>query len=363
MKKNPVVLFCAAGGPGGVNLSRSLETATPRPRLIGCDSSPHYLQLARCHRRFLVPRWTPERDFVATIADLVTRCKVDLLLPNNSLEGRLYAAHHKKLGARVLLPSPETFDLGASKWLSYQKWLQAGLPVPFTRLISRPQDLHDIFDTHQSRPIWVRGAGIPGKGIGAAALPCRTVEQAISWVDFWEGWGFMAASEYLPGDNLTWLSVWHEGQLIASQGRQRDAYIIPHVSPSGVTGAPAISHTVSRADINTIGEQAVRVIDPAYSGPAFVDFKCDAAGAPQITEINVGRFGTTHNFYSAAGANFPGLVLRLALGLSLPDWVKPRDVLPPDLYWIRTLDAGPVLISAKDLARSEKRLRATPAKP
>jgi carbamoyl-phosphate synthase large subunit len=182
------------------------------------------------------------------------------------------------------------------------------------------------------------------------------VEQAISWVDFWEGWGFMAASEYLPGDNLTWLSVWHEGRLIASQGRQRDAYIIPHVSPSGVTGAPAISHTISREDINTLGEEAVRIIDPNYSGPAFVDFKGDGQGRPHLTEINIGRFGTTHNFYSAAGANFPELVLRLALGLSLPDWVRPRDVLPPDLYWIRTLDAGPVLISGKDLERSRKKV-------
>ena len=39
-------------------------------------------------------------------------------------------------------------------------------------------------------------------GIGVASLPCRTLEQAIQWVDYWQGWGGMIASEFLPGRNL-----------------------------------------------------------------------------------------------------------------------------------------------------------------
>ena len=69
--------------------------------------------------------------------------------------------------------------------------------------------------------------------------------------------------------------------------------------------------------------------------------KGDKTGAPRVTELNAGRFGTTHYFYTAAGANFPELLLRIAHGES-PD-VPRFNILPEDLVWIRTLDAGPVL--------------------
>jgi carbamoyl-phosphate synthase large subunit len=152
------------------------------------------------------------------------------------------------------------------------------------------------------------------------------------------------ASEYLPGENLTFLALMRHGRLVTSQGRQRDAYVIPHVSPSGITGAPAICHTVQRADLNDLGLRAIQAIDPGFDGAAFVDFKAAADGRILPTEINAGRLGTTHHFYTAAGVNFPWLWLQLALGEALPPDLPRFDALPPDLWWVRTLDAGPVLL-------------------
>ena len=343
------VLLAGAGGPGAVNMTRSLKLGGVRT--VGGDASPFYIHLAETDVRAPLPRWDDEDAFVAAIRALVEREGVDFILPNNSVEGEIYSRRRDALGAPVFLPSPEAFRVGESKWLSWQRFRDAGLPVPRTELIDSPEDVHRIFDLLPTRPLWVRGAGIPGRGVGVASLPCKTAAQAEQWVDYWDGWGGMVASEYLPGDNLTWLGIFDRGAVVASQGRQRDAYVIPHVSPSGITGAPAICHTVHRADINALGPRAVRAVDPGYTGPAFVDFKGDEDGAPRITEINVGRFGTTHHFYSVAGANFPLLVLALGLGNPLPDWVRPEDVLPPDLYWIRTLDAGPALVRKEDLGR------------
>ena len=199
--------------------------------------------------------------------------------------------------------------------------------------------------------MWIRGAGVPGAGIGVASLPAKAPRHLAMWVDFWDGAGKMIASEYLSGRNLTWLSVWNEGELIAAQGRERLAYIIPHVSPSGVTGAPAVSRTVSDPRIHNVGVDAVRAVMPRPHGICFVDMTEKTPGDPRVTEINVGRFGTTHHFYSVAGANFPLLVLALGLGRPLPDWARKEDVLPADLYWIRTLDAGPALVKAEDVGR------------
>jgi carbamoyl-phosphate synthase large subunit len=164
----------------------------------------------------------------------------------------------------------------------------------------------------------------------------------------------MVACEYLPGANLTWMCAFDRGRLLASAARERLEYVLPHVSPSGVTGAPAVTRTVRRPDINATGEAAVRALDDAPHGVYFVDLKEDAAGVARVTEINAGRCGTTIHFYTAAGFNFPWLLVCLATGRDL-SWLPadPRDVVPEGLYWVRTLDCGPVLVRAEDFAKAE----------
>jgi predicted ATP-grasp superfamily ATP-dependent carboligase len=351
MGATPRVLVPAAGGPGAINMTRSLKLGYPDIFTAGLDASPWYIHLAETDVRGMAPRWSDEDQYLEAMEKAIKAHSIDLVFPNNSVDGEILSRRGGEISARTFLPSTKAFHVGESKWASWQVFKQAGLPVPKTWLINDSQDMAKVFQELETRPIWVRGAGIPGKGVGVASLPCKTLEQAIQWVDYWNGWGGMIASEFLPGDNLTWLGLYDHGQLIASQCRQRDAYVIPHVSPSGITGAPAVSHTVINQDLNRLGPAAVMAVDPHYHGPAFVDFKGDVEGAPRITEINVGRFGTTHHFYSVAGANFPCLLVALALGLPRPSWVKPTDVLPEGLYWIRTLDAIARLITKEELER------------
>jgi carbamoyl-phosphate synthase large subunit len=314
------------------------------------DASPHFLHVAEADHCLLSPRRSDAAAWLDALNRAIRRFGVDAVLPNNSLDAQLLGQHRDAVDAALFLPSQAAFRLGEDKWEAWKCFRGAGLPVPDTWLLRSRQDVEEAFSMAGSSPVWVRGAGIPGKGVGVASLPARTVEQAVEWVEFWNGWGAMAASRFLPGRNLTWLGVFDQGRLVASQGRERDAYVIPHVSPSGITGAPAISHTVCRSDINELGLKACLAVDPQLSGPAFVDFKEDGRGVPNITEINVGRLGTTHHFYSVAGANFPLLLLALALGRPLPEWVRPLDVLAPDLYWVRNLDCGPRLVTADQIA-------------
>ena len=355
------ILVTGAGGPGAVNMTRSLRMAEEPIYLVGCDASPYYLHLAETHARVLVPRCDDTEAYLAALARLVRGYAIDLILPNNSLEARVLAEHRERLAAPVFLPRVSMLDRANSKWDSYRLWRDAGFPVPRTVLLERREDVARAFEEMGTNPVWIRGAGIPGKGIGVASLPCRTVEQAVGWVAYWEGWGGMTASEFLPGENLTWIGLWKDGRLVTSQGRKRVAYVIPHVSPSGITGAPAIAHTVRRSELNELGEKATLALDPAMNGVAFLDFKCDAEGAPRITEMNAGRFGTTHHFYTVAGLNLPWLLVKLALGEPLPEDLPRTDPLPADLYWIRTLDCGPVLVAGARIEAGE--LGSLPAPP
>jgi carbamoyl-phosphate synthase large subunit len=279
---------------------------------------------------------------------LVAREGIQCIVPTHPVEVRTLASEQARFkDVRFLLPDYQSIETAQSKWATWQKLSGAGLPVPATYLIKTPTDLEVCFGEISERPLWVRGAGVPGVGIGVASLPCKNIDQASSWIDYWDGWGGFIASQFLPGRNLTWLGLFSKGQLIACQGRQRLEYVIPHVSPSGITGAPAVSKTVSRADIRDIGEAAVREITLRPNGPFFVDMTEDAAGKPKITEINGGRFGTTIHFYTEAGFNFPWMAVKLAFGEPIEN-TPIIDPIPPDTWWLRTLDCGPVLARGLD---------------
>ncbi len=343
------VLIPAAGGPGAVNLTRSLKSAPEPVFTVGTDASRYYIHLALTDVKVRVPRFSQEDAYVEAIKRVCQEYYIDFIMPNSSLAMEVLTRHQKEIGVKMFVPSLQTQHIAASKYLTYKKWVEAGIDVPKTILIERPEDIERAFDEIKTRPIWFRGAGIPGKGIGGAQLPCKNPKQAHGWVDFYNGWGNFLASEYLPGDNLTFLAIFKKGRLIMSQGRKRDAYVIAHVNPAGITGAPAVSHTIHNEELNKLGTNAILAIDPEYNGAGFVDFKVSEDGRILPTELNAGRFGTTHYFYSAAGANFPYCLLKVAFGEELPDFCKPYNTLPAGLYWIRTLDAGPVLLHESEL--------------
>ncbi|WP_428261327.1 hypothetical protein [Haliangium sp.] len=355
------ILITGAGGPLGVNVTRSLRAAASTPgappaTLVGTDCNRWHLPLALTDEVVLIP---PARDtdaYLAALGELISARSIDLIVPTHPVEVRTLSAHRNRFtGVRFMLPPHEAILLAQDKWRTHCLLRDAGLPVPLTRLIGRRSHLDEVFDELATRPVWVRGAGVPGAGIGVASLPCREVAHAAAWVDHHQGWGKFIASEYLPGANLTWCGLFYRGELVMAQSRERLEYVLPHVSPSGITGAPAVSRTVSRPDVRDSGEAAVRALPGPPHGVYFVDLKEDAHGVARITEINAGRFGTTIHFYTEAGANFVAALAALALGRSLPGAPEGRlfgapaiDPVAPGTYWIRTLDCGPVLVTDFD---------------
>jgi carbamoyl-phosphate synthase large subunit len=172
--------------------------------------------------------------------------------------------------------------------------------------------------------------------------------QAVAWVRWWtEEKGLSPAdfmvSEFLPGRELAFQSLWREGELVTSQARERLAYLFGHLVPSGQTSTPSLARTVNRADVNELAVAAIRAIDPHATGVFCADLKEDARGRPLLTEINAGRFFTTSNFLAAAGLNMPHLYVKLAFGEPLPPLAQ-TDALDEGLYWVRMMDMGHRLV-------------------
>ncbi len=348
--RNPsTVLVTGSGGPLGVNVTRSLRRVGAW-RIIGTDANRWHLPLSLCDQTYRIP-FARDRDaYVAALREIHRRERYDVLIPTHPVEVRA-VAELRDAGelpdVGVALPRTAVLDVCDDKVATQRALAGAGIAVPRTIVLQEPADMDRAFAElarAPGEPIWIRGSGAPGLGIGGAALPCRDARVARAWVEHHGGWGGMSASEYLPGDNLSWIGAFCAGRLIAAGSRQRLEYVLPHVSPSGITGAPAVSHTVARDDVAAIGESAVRAVDDAPHGVYFVDLKGDMANAPQVTEINAGRCGTTIEAYTEAGYNFPQLLVRMAAGEAVEPLADPNRAVEPEVYWVRTLDCGPVAL-------------------
>lgn len=345
----PTILVTGAGGPLGVNVTRSLRRAPEPSMIVGTDANAWHLPLSLADRTVKIPPAKDRDGYARALASLVAE-GVDVILPTHPVEVRAVRELHdagRLGGAMIALPPAAVLERADDKFATQQVLQAAGLPVPRTILLEGPGDVARAFAT-MGTPVWVRGSGAPGLGIGGAALPTSELGVARAWVEHHRGWGKMVACAYLPGRNLTWMSAWRHGRLLASCSRERLEYVLPHVSPSGVTGAPAVTRTIRDPEVNVISERAVRALHldgERPHGVYFVDLKDDPSGRPCVTEINAGRCGTTVHFYTEAGLNFPWLLVCLALDADV-SWLPPDpyDVVPEDLYWVRTLDCGPVLV-------------------
>ena len=221
------------------------------------------------------------------------------------------------------------------------------MPVPESYAVTDKASIAPLFKKLKKRgeKIWVRA--IRGAG-SRAALPVTNVKHAEVWIDYWNTMrdttyaDFMLA-EFLPGREFAFQSVWKDGKLITSQARERKEYVFGSLTPSGQSSSPSVAVTVHDSRVNKIATAAVLAVDKHASGIFCVDLKENAEGVPCVTEINIGRFFTTSDFFAAAGCNMPLLYLRLALGEPVPP-VAQYDPLPAGLYWLRIIDMGKKLV-------------------
>ena len=344
------MLVTGAGGPLGVNVTRSLRAAPERLHLIGTDANRWHLPLSLCDQTYRIPLARDRDGYLRALHEIMDAERIDVILPTHPVEVRAVAELHEAglLGSvGTALPRAEVLQTADDKVATQRRLAESGVTVPRTIALDSAADLARAFAELRSadgEPVWVRGSGAPGLGIGGAALPCRDPAVAEAWVAHHAGWGKMSASEYLPGANLTWMAAYRDGALLASGARERLEYVLPHVSPSGITGAPAVSRTIARDELREVGAAAVAAIDDRPHGVYFVDVKEAGDGRPCVTEINAGRCGTTIHFYTEAGFNFPWLLVRVARGDEVAPLDDPASAIPAGLYWVRTLDCGPELV-------------------
>ena len=347
------ILVTGAGGAPATNFVRSLRMAPEEFRLIGTDADKYYLQRAETDPSYLVPLCTDD-DYFPVMNSIIVETGAQLVFAQPDVEIAALSARRGELACNVFLPDHQTIEILQDKYASFERWRGAGITVPDTAMIHDEQDLRAAFATFGPK-LWIRAtAGAFGKG----SLPTDSFDQAKAWLDFQQGWGRFAAAECLQPQTVTWQSIWYEGELIVAQGRKRLYWEFANRAPSGVTGLTGTGVTYGDPALDELAQAAIAAVDSRPHGIFSVDMTYDSRGVPNPTEINIGRFFTTHLFFTCAGLNMPLIYVSLALGLPLPPIKSKCNPLPNDLAWVRGMDIKPVLTDVKAIDATEQAMHA-----
>lgn len=346
------ILVCGAGGTPATNFVRSLRLMKERVYLVGTDCDAYTLQRAETDAKFLVPR-ASEPDYLAVMNEIIGEHGIEFMHAQNDQELEYISGNREKFKTEVFLPAKETMRICRDKYASYEAWRQAGMKVPQTMLIKTKDDLR-LSMQKLGPKIWLRDTvGAAGKG----AYPTSDWEEAANWVRFKKGWGHFTAAQYLSEQSVTWMSIWNQGDLVVAQGRKRIYWELSDRSPSGVTGVTGAGVTCADAELDAAALKAIQAVDAEPHGVFSVDLTYDRNNIPNPTEINIGRFFTTHLFFSQAGLNMPEIMVKLAYGEEYPEPKRKLNPLPAGLVWIRGVDFLPVLTTMEKVEEARAALR------
>ncbi|KZX36422.1 hypothetical protein [Wohlfahrtiimonas chitiniclastica] len=342
MKK---ILVAGAGGAPTEGVVYSL-LKNPNNYVIGMGSEPTDLILSKAQKKYYIP-YANSSEYRKRLLDILYKEKPDLVHFQNDLEiyhASLLRNEIEAAGTKIFMPEHSVIDTCVHKYKSYLAFKEAGIVVPENMIINTEEDLKRAFQklSNEEGKIWLRNSGIGGGGKGA--LPTSDYALAKSWIDHYQGWGDFIAAEMLTAKTVTWLSIWHEGELVVAQTRSREGWTHGNRAISGVTGVTKVGLTISNEQVTQVAINAVKAVSNRPHGIFGVDMAYDKNGVPNPTEINISRFFTTVRFFTEAGINFPEIFKRLALGEEVNITMGTINPLQDGLMWVRGMDTEPLLI-------------------
>lgn len=344
------ILVGGAGGTPANNYIKCLRK-TGRFYIIGTTCNKYDLFKSLADESYYIP---PARDktYINSFKEIIDKTKPDFVYPSHDFEVQALSNNRNILdefNIKYFWPSINTVNSCVDKGKSAAIWQKSGLKVPSTKLINEPSDLEQAFDEFNGH-IWLR-AREGGGGYGA--LPTDNIGFAKAWIDRFSGWGQFTAAELLTPESVTWSTIWYKGKLLVAQARKRLFWAFANRTLSGVTGITGAAITCDDPLVDDIALKSIKSVDKSPHGIFSVDMTYDKDGIPNPTEINIGRFFTTINFFERIGLNMPYIYTMAGLG-KLESHMLPSKVINPltsGKCWIRGMDVEPVLVDIKDVER------------
>ncbi|MDY4721982.1 MAG: hypothetical protein SO297_08595 [Clostridium paraputrificum] len=347
------IIIAGAGGAPSENVIKSILKGDAKEEIIGIGSEPTDLMLSKATRKYHVP-YANDKRYKNRLIEILRKERPDLIHFQNDLEILEVSRMRESIlaeGTKLFMPSKETIENCVDKGKSAEIWQKSGIKIPKTIWINDESDLKRAFNMlgNENGEIWLRA--VVGGG-GKGALPTNDYDFAKIWINRFNGWGKFTAAELLTPQSVTWLSIWHEGELVVAQTRKRRSWNFGNRTLSGVTGVTGVGETCSDDNITKVALDSILSIDKKPHGIYGVDMTYDISGIPNPTEINISRFFTTVHFFTEAGLNMPKIFKDIALYNEFPTLEKKINPLPDGLLWLRGMDREPLLTTEEEIRKS-----------
>ena len=341
------ILVTGCGGSAATNFIKSLRHAPEDFYIVGTDCSKYYAKLSQADKTYVLPHYT-DKNYLIELNYIIVKENIEFVHIQPDPEVAFISEHRDYIKADTFLPDARTIRIAQNKYRLNTLLRDYRVPVPSTEKVVDPDNLRRLMDIKAGK-LWLRAM----RGAGSlAALPVDNYNEAYYWIEYWVkkglSWKDFIISEFLPGKEYAFQSLWDDGNLITSAARERLEYLFQARMPSGQSSTPTVARSVHNKLLNGIAYTAVKALDPEATGVFCIDLKENEEGVPAVTEINAGRFFTTSNFFTLAGSNMPYYYILMAYGEKLPLLPK-YNAVPKDLYWVRGMDCGQVIIKEDEL--------------
>lgn len=144
------VLVTGIGGVVGQGILRNLRAIELDALIIGTNTQLISAGNHLCDHVHQVP-FAYNKDYITIIQQLVSRYKVELIIPSTDYEAYYLSLNQSSLMSKVAASSPEITNLCLDKYLNYKKFVNLGLPFApsvlpssykdeFERIIVKPRE-------------------------------------------------------------------------------------------------------------------------------------------------------------------------------------------------------------------------------
>ncbi|MFH2056207.1 MAG: hypothetical protein ABIJ61_09640 [bacterium] len=343
------VLVTGAGGGGGENLINSLRASGLDLNIYGSNMDEHLLAKSSADFTLWLPSARLPR-YTQDLAEAVEAHAIELVIPNNDTEVGRISRDREMLPCRIFLPPDEEVSVCQDKLQLYRRLAERNIPQAHCRELASLDDIDDFVSSAGFEKYWLR----PRKGSGSmGATWVRTAEQARNWVKLWvELRGFrindFTISEFLPGRDYAFQSVWKNGELQVAKMVERLSYVMGRNRLSNMSSTPAVARTIEdKAALETI-IAAIHTVSDRPQGNYNLDLKGNCEGVMCVTEFNIGRFCMITPIFDLTG-RYNTAEVHVACALDLPLEIEEPIDIEPDIYLIRELDTRPQIISGREL--------------
>lgn len=345
------ILVTGAGSGGGENLIRSLRASSLTLEIYGSNMDEHVLARSAADKAVFLPS-ARDDEYAAVLKRVVQRERIELVIPNNDTEVGRLSRDREKIPCTVFLPPDETVTVCQDKLQMHRIFEGAGIAQAEYRGLQSYEDIEAFMADRPHDKYWIR----PRRGSGSmAATWVEKPHQAKAWIGLWiELRGLKLTdfiiSEFLPGRDYAFQSVWKDGRPVVAKLVERLVYFLGRNRLSNMSSTPAVAKTLRDDAALEMIFKAIHAVAERPHGNFCLDLKGRSDGTMCITEFNIGRFCMITPIFDFTGKyNTAEMHVRAALNLEM-NVDDPIDI-EKDCYLLRDLDTMPTILREVDFNR------------